>query len=104
MTENQIKELFRLIGVSIQKNENIENRLENFENKFEEFENRFEESEETNAAFRNETKQILGEIKQEMRFMNRKMDVQIEDLMNTKVKVRDHEERIRVLEEEKEVA
>ena len=36
--------------------------------------------------------------------MNRKMDVQIEDLMNTKVKVRDHEERIRVLEEEKEVA
>ena len=110
MTENQIKELFRLIGVSIQKNENIENRLENFENKFEEFENKFEEfenkfeeSEEINATFRDETKQILGEIKQELRFMNRKVDVQMEDLMQTKYKVRDVEERVKVLEE-KEVA
>ena len=103
MTENQINELFRLIGISIQKNENIENRLENFENKFEEFENKFEESEETNAAFRNETKQTLGEIKQELRFMNRKVDVQMEDLMQTKYKVRDVEERVKVLEE-KEVA
>ena len=89
MTKNQINELFRLIGVSIQKIENLESRFENFENKFEGFENKFEQSEESNAVFRDETKQTLGEIKQEMRFMNRKVDVQMEDLRQTKYKVRD---------------
>ena len=82
MKENQINELFRLMGVSIQKIENVETRIESLETRVDGLETNFN-------GFKQETSQNLGEIKQEMRFMNRKVDVQMEDLRQTKYKVRD---------------
>ena len=122
MTENQISELFRLMGVSIQKIERLETGLrevnenlngfkqetrasiddlkENLNEFKQETRTSIEDLQENLVEFKQETKQSFTEVKQELRFMNRKIDVQTEDLMDTKVKVRDHEERLRDIEKE----
>ena len=96
MTENQINEMFRLMTTTIKKLDNVENRLGNLEGRFDGLEENLNE-------FKQETKQSFTEVKQELRFMNRKVDVQMEDLMQSKYKVRDVEERVKILEE-KDVA
>ena len=92
MTENQINEIFRLMNKTITKIDGLEVKVGGLET-------RFDEAEQRNEKFRQETNQNFIEIKQELRFMNRKTEVLIDDLMQTKFRVKDVEKRVDYLEQ-----
>ncbi len=92
MTENQISEMFRLMSNTIKKIDGLETRFDGLET-------RFDEAEQKNEKFRQETNQNFSEIKQELRFINRKTEVLIDDLMQTKFRVKDVEKRVDDLEQ-----
>ena len=85
MTENQINEIFRLMNKTITKIDGLETK--------------FDEAEEKNESFRQETKQNFDEVNQRLRFMNTRAEVLIDDLMQTKMRVKDVEKRVDFLEQ-----
>ncbi len=92
MTENQTNEMFRLLTTAITKIESLETRVIGLENKF-------DESEEKNEKFRQETKQNFEEVNQKLRFMNTRTEVLVDDLMQYKMRVKDVEKRVDILEQ-----
>lgn len=92
MTENQINEIFRLMNTTIKKIDGLETKVDGLETKF-------DEAEEKNESFRQETKQNFDEVNQRLRFMNTRAEVLIDDLMQTKMRVKDVEKRVDFLEQ-----
>ncbi len=92
MTENQTNEMFRLMNNAIKKIDGLGTKVDGLET-------RFEEAELKNEKFRQETNQNFSDLKQELRFMNRKTEVLIDDLMQTKFRVKDVEKRVDDLEQ-----
>ncbi len=113
MTENQINEIFRLMNKAITKIDGLEikvdgleikidgleTRFDGLETRFDGLETKFDEAEKRNENFRQETKQSFDEINQKLRFMNTRAEVLIDDLMQNKIRVKDVEKRVDILEQ-----
>lgn len=92
MTENQTNEIFRLMTTAITKIDGLETKIDGLETKF-------DEAEEKNEEFRQETKQNFEEVNQKLRFMNTRTEVLIDDLIQNKIRIKDVEKRVDILEQ-----
>ena len=91
--------MFRLMNNAIKKIDGLETRFDGLETRFDGLETKFDEAEEKNERFRQETKENFDEVNQKLRFMNTRTEVMLEDLMQNKMRIKDVEKRVDILEQ-----